>query len=107
MQDVGQSLFQHSQSTMKRQHYNDWHIVINESLVRAAVIVYFYEQGINQFAMNLLNIETMGNGFSWMLDIVSAFRYYSAHHEQYPTLNDFYPEIARFLSKYNEKQITR
>ena len=102
MQKVGQKLFQRSQSTMEQQHYHDWHIVINESLVRAAVIVYFYEHGINQFAMNMLNIETMGKGFPWMLDVVAALRYYSTHREQYPTLNDFYPEIARFLSKYNE-----
>ena len=99
MQEVGQRLFQLSQSTMMQQHYNDWHIVINESLVRAAVIVYLYENGFNQFVSSMLNVETMQNGFPWMLDVVSALRYYSTHREQYPTLNDFYPEIARFLSK--------
>ena len=99
MQEVGQKLFQSSQLVMEKQHYDDWHIVINESLVRAAVIVYFYENGFNQFAMNMLNIETMQNGFPWMLDVVSALRYYATHREQYPTLNDFYPEIARFLNK--------
>ena len=99
MQEVGQRLLQLSQSAMKQQAYNDWHIVINESLVRAAVIVYLYENGFNQFVSSMLNVETMQNGFPWMLDVVSALRYYSTHREQYPTLNDFYPEIARFLSK--------
>ena len=99
MQEVGQRLFQLSQSTMMQQHYNDWYIVINESLVRAAVIVYLYENGFNQFVSSMLNVETMQNGFPWMLDVVSALRYYSTHREQYPTLNDFYPEIACFLSK--------
>ena len=103
MQEVGQKLFQSSQSVMEQQHYDDWHIVINESLVRAAVIVYFYENGFNQFAMNMLNIETMQNGFPWMLDVVAALRYYATHREQYSTLNDFYPEIARFLNKYKKK----
>ena len=103
MQEVGQKLFQSSQSVMEKQHYDDWHIVINESLVRAAVIVYFYENGFNQFAMNMLNIETMQNGFPWVLDVVSALRYYATHREQYSTFNDFYPEIARFLNKYNMK----
>lgn len=103
MQEVGQRLFQLLQSTMMQQHYNDWHIVINESLVRAAVIVYLYENGFNQFVSSMLNVETMQNGFPWMLDVVSALRYYSTHREQYPTLNDFYPEIARFLNKYNKK----
>ena len=103
MQEVGKKLFQSSQSVMEKQHYDDWHIVINESLVRAAVIVYFYENGFNQFAMNMLNIETMQNGFPWVLDVVSALRYYATHREQYSTFNDFYPEIARFLNKYNMK----
>ena len=100
MQEVGQRLFQSSKAAMEQQHYDDWHIVINESLVRAAVIVYYYEHGINNFATNMLTIETMNNGFPWMLDVVAALRYYSTHREQYPTLNDFYPEIARFLNKY-------
>ena len=104
MQKVGEKLFQLSQSTMEQLHYDDWRIVINESLVRAAVIVYYYEHGFNQFAMNMLNIETMSNGFPWMLDVVAALRYYVTHREQYPTLNDFYPDIVRFLSKYNEKR---
>jgi hypothetical protein len=99
MQEVGQKLFQLSQSTMEQQAYNDWQTVINESLVRAAVIVYMYENGFNQFVSSMLNVETMQNGFPWMLDVVSALRYYATHREKYPTLNDFYPEIARFLCK--------
>ena len=99
IQDVGQKLLQLSQSAMETLHYNDWRIVVNESLVRAAIIVYFYEHGLNKFAMKTLEIETMGNGFPWMLDAVAALRYYAAHRTQYPTLNDFYPEIARSLDR--------
>lgn len=107
MQDVGQKLLLLSKSAMESQHYNDWQIVINESLVRAAVIVYFYEHGLNQFAMKVLDIQTMGEGFPWMLDVVTGLRYYSAHREQYPALNDFYPEIARCLSKYISDEAAR
>ena len=109
MQEIGQKLFQLSQQSMRQQHYDDWRIVINESLVRAAVIVYYYEYGQNQFAqnnqfaLNMLTIETMKNGFPWMLDVVAALRYFATHREQYPTLDDFYPEIARCLSKYVQK----
>lgn len=107
IQDVGQKLFQLSQQSMESLHYNDWRIVVNESLVRAAVIVYFYEHDLNQFAMKTLEIETMGNGFPWMLDAVAALRYYAAHREQYPTLNDFYPEIARCLGRYISDEAAR
>ena len=101
MQEAGQRLLQISQAAMAAQAYNDWHIVINESLVRAALIVYLNEHGLDGPAMKLLEVETKRNGFLWMQDVVDALRHYSAHRDQYPTFNDFYPEIARRLSKYS------
>ena len=63
MQEVGTGLFKLSQSVMEQLHYNDWHIVINESLVRVAVIFYYYEHGYHQFSINTLTIEAMGRDF--------------------------------------------
>ena len=108
MQEVGQKLLQLAQTAMENQHYNDWHIVINESIVRAAVVAYMYEQGFQQkMVMNVLTLQMMNEGFPWMLDVVSALRYYAAHRDQYPTLNDFYPEIARCMNKYVEEKAMR
>ena len=50
--------------------------------------------------LNVLGAEMGQNGFPWMLDLVGTMRYYTAHRHQYPTLNDFYPEISRCLSNY-------
>ena len=33
------------------------------------------------------------------LDLVGTLRYYTAHRDQYKTLADFYPEIARCLNQ--------
>jgi hypothetical protein len=54
----------------------------------------------------MLTIE-MGNGFPWMRDVVTALIYYDAHRDQYPTISSFYPEIARCLSKYLDKETER
>lgn len=108
MQEVGQKLLQLAQAAMEKQHYNDWRIVINESIVRAAVIAYMHEQGFQQqMVLNMLAHEMMNEGFPWTLDVVSALNYYISHRDQYKTFNDFYPEIARCLSKYIENEVGR
>ena len=101
MQAPGQKLLQLAQSAMETQHYPEWQIVINESIVRAAVVLYMHEQGFQQqMVLNVLAFQMMNEGFPWTLDVVSALNYYAAHRNQYKTLNDFYPEIARSLDKY-------
>jgi hypothetical protein len=101
MQVPGQKLLQLAQSAMEIQHYPEWQIVINESIVRAAVVLYMHEQGYQQqMVLNVLAFQMMNEGFPWTLDVVSALNYYAAHRNQYKTLNDFYPEIARSLDKY-------
>lgn len=101
MQAPGQKLLQLAQSAMETQHYPEWQIVINESIVRAAVVLYMHEQGFQQqMVLNVLAFQMMNEGFPWTLDVVSALNYYAAHRDQYKTLNDFYPEIARSLDKH-------
>ncbi|MBR3619678.1 MAG: DUF4932 domain-containing protein [Bacteroidaceae bacterium] len=101
MQAPGQKLLQLAQSAMETQHYPEWQIVINESIVRVAVVLYMHEQGFQQqMVLNVLAFQMMNEGFPWTLDVVSALNYYAAHRDQYKTLNDFYPEIARSLDKY-------
>lgn len=103
MQAPGQKLLQLVQAAMEKQHYPEWQIVINESIVRAAVVLYMHEHGFQQqMVLRILANEMMNEGFPWTLDVVSALNYYSAHRDQYKNFNDFYPEVARCLSKYIE-----
>ena len=105
MEPVGQKLFQLSKQTMEQQHYNDWSIVINESLVRAAVILKMQDMGFDrQMTLNVMASEMLQKGFPWMLDLVGTLRYYTAHRDKYPSLADFYPEIVRCLEKYVEDE---
>lgn len=103
MENVGKKLLGIRKSAMVQSAYDDWRIVINESLVRAAVIIYMQDMGYRseQF-LNVMSLEMVHKGFPWTFDLAGALRYYSAHREQYKTLDDFYPEIARCLEKYVE-----
>lgn len=100
MESVGQQLLQLSLAAMNRQAYGEWPIVINESIVRAAVIIYLMDNGFNQNAVQVIMQNEVNRGFLWMPELVASLQNYAAHRDQYKTLNDYYPEIARCLQKY-------
>ena len=108
MEKVGQKLFQFSQTEMKQQAYMDWNTVINESVVRAAVFVYMLDNKlVNRNTSQFMLEEMYARGFRWTPELVSALRHYASHREQYATLNEYYPEIARCLSKYVDDETAR
>ena len=105
MESVGPKLLHLSEAVMQRQAYPTWQIVINESIVRAAVILYFSDQGFGQkVVQGLMQREVMQNGFRWMPELVASLQNYATHRDQYPPLNDYYPEIARCLTEYVAKE---
>lgn len=76
--------------------YADAETMVNESLVRAAVIVYFQQKGEN-LRRNLGRIRSEQRlGFYWMDRLVEELRQYEAHREQYPTFSCYVPQIAKF-----------
>ena len=105
MENVGPKLLSLHQSSVNKTNYTDWRFVINESLVRAAVILYLQDAGYKpELCQNVMRLEMVQNGFPWMSDLVDTLRHYAAHRDKYPTLADFYPDIARCLEKYVENE---
>ena len=104
---TGQKLRQFSTYAMERQAYVDWQTVINESIVRAAVILYMLDQGFDQKQVLNELANQVCRSFNWMPELVTSLRYYAANRGQYPTLNDYYPEIAKCLEKYLKAEIER
>lgn len=104
---TGQKLHKFSAYAMERQAYTNWQTTVNESIVRAAVILYMLDQGFDQKQVLNELANQVCCGFNWMPELVTSLRYYAAHRDQYPTLNDYYPEIARCLSKFFENEVER
>lgn len=108
MEKTGMKLFQFSQPEMEQQAYSDWNTVINESVVRAAVFIYMLDNGlVNKNTPNFMFSEMWRKGFRWLPELVTSLRHYATHREQYKTLGDYYPEIARCLNKYIEDEVGR
>lgn len=81
---------------MQRMAYGDAETMVNESLVRAAVIVYFQQNG-EESRKNLKRIrEEQRNGFFWMDQLVDKLKQYEAHRAQYPTFSSYVPQVGLF-----------
>ena len=100
LKEIGQNLLKLSPIGMLRQNYAQWNIVVNESVVRAAVIIYMLDNGFASEQVQHEMFDNVSRDFRWMPELVAALRTYASQREQYKTLNDFYPEIARCLGKY-------
>lgn len=107
LEPIGEDLYALSTQLMNWQAYKNATTVLNESIVRAAVIVYMEENGFTAEQVKAEMYDQLGRGFHWMPELVSALKEYTHHRDKYPTFNDFYPEIAKTLGTYVEKEHQR
>lgn len=104
---IGKKLMKHSYRAMNSQAYRNAETVVNESIVRAAVILYLHD---NHFTAEQVKEEMdnqISSGFYWMPELVTTLRNYSKHREEYLTLGDYYPEIAKCLDEFLKKEAER
>lgn len=107
LKEIGQNLLKLSPIGMQRQNYAQWSIVVNESVVRAAVIIYMLDNGFTAEQLQQELFDNVCRDFRWMPELVTALRHYASHRELYKTLNDFYPEIALCLNKFVDDETER
>jgi Domain of unknown function (DUF4932) len=81
---------------MQRMAYSNAETMVKESLVRAAVIVYFQQNG-EESRKNLKRIrEEQRLGFFWMDQLVDVLQQYDAQRTHYPTFSSYVPQVASF-----------
>lgn len=104
---VANKLFALSESMMRNQAYPEPRTVMNETLVRAAVIMYMQDYGYtaqeiaDEMGMNV------SRGFTWMPEAVAALRGYAGNRGKYPTFSSYYPQVAKALNKYADDENKR
>ena len=104
---IGEDLYALTKRMMNGQAYKNATTVLNESIVRAAVIIYMEENGFAAEQVRDDMYDQLGRGFHWMPELVNALKEYKCHRDKYPTFNDFYPEIAKTLGAYVESEHQR
>ena len=100
MGNIPQRLLEQNTSMMAKQAYGVGETVFNESIVRAATVIYMMENGYSREEVQNEIADHMTRGFKWLPELVAAMRDYTAHRGKYPTLNDFYPQVAKVLKNY-------
>lgn len=98
----GEKIFATLESEMRSQAYGNWETMVNEALVRAAVIKYmkdhnFSEQNINQSIQN-----EVSRGFFWMKELVAELENYDKQRHLYQTLESYMPDLAESYNMYAE-----
>lgn len=82
---------------MGRQAYNDGRTLLNESLVRAAVVRYRRANEGTAAAEAELR-EQLGRSFLWIRGLDSTLARYEGARARYPTFDAFMPEVVRFFN---------
>lgn len=107
LEPLGKRLLKHSYRAMNSQAYRNAQTVINESIVRAAVILYMKDNGFAVEQIKEEMDEQISRGFDWMPELVATLHDYSSQRNKYKTLNAYYPQIAKVLKRYIDKEDER
>ncbi len=99
----GKKLYEAVKQKMKNAGYSNWKTVLNEALVRAAVIKYMKDHNFEDEKIQLEIIEQLNRGFIWIEDLVKKLELYDSQREKYPTLKSFMPELARAYKTFADK----
>ncbi len=107
LEPAAADLFKSSQWSMSRQAYNNWKTMINESLVRAAVICYMLDKEYKSEEIKNELLEQMQRNFRWMPELVSLLRKYEKKQSKYRNFENFYPNVISFFKGYAQKENER
>jgi hypothetical protein len=81
---------------MKDQAYSNWETVMNEALVRAAVIKYAKDNGASQPMLDRMIAQEESRGFFWIRELVAELENYDNRREAYPSLESYMPQLLAF-----------
>jgi len=106
LENSGKIIYELVKEDMESQAYGNWETMINESLVRAAVIHYMMDNKYSQKDIDEEISIQEKRKFLWIKDLVELLGKFDNNRKQYPTLESFYPEIISFYNQLAPKMIS-
>ncbi len=92
------AIFAWAGAEMRRHAYGSWEIVLDESLVRAAVIRYLARHEGPTAAERQVRNE-IERGFVWMDGLARLMAEYEAERDRYPTFESYLPRVATWFDQ--------
>ncbi len=102
LKPAGEKIFPRVQAAMQKQAYGNWKTMMYESLVRACTIRYTQRHQGTLAAMKQ-TLADQQRQFLWMGELVTLLGTYEKQRDQYPTLDEFAPQLVSFFDRYAEK----
>lgn len=100
LETAGQKLFNLESAVMQITAYKNWETIVNESLVRAAVLNYLIDNNCTKEELqNAISLD-LQQGFVWVPILAVKLKEYKTQRDKYHCLKDFYPEIIKFYNDY-------
>jgi 6-pyruvoyl-tetrahydropterin synthase len=96
-------IFDEVKKEMKNGAYGSWETMINEALVRAAVIKYMKDHDFPEEQIALETSEQKNRGFIWIEGLVEELETYDRNRIKYPTLESYIPELAGAYADFAER----
>lgn len=102
----GEKIYKALEPEMREQAYGNWETMINEALVRAAVIKYMIDHDYSPKEIEREINEQLGRSFFWIIELVDELIKYDQNRNEFKTLESYYNVIAKaynnFASKTND-----
>lgn len=96
LEQSGNKIFSFVETQMREQAYSNWKTMLDEALVRAAVIKYMKDHNYSKEAIGVETGIQLNRGFIWIEQLVTKLEEYSANRKKYPTLESYMPELVKF-----------
>lgn len=98
----GRILLQKENEKLNAEGYDDWHSIINESLVRACVVRYMIDHHENDKVVEAEISKQTAKGFLWTAELVKLFGIYETSRVKYPSFEKFYPMIITRINQLTD-----
>lgn len=98
LQPSGEILLEREKDKMKSEGYEDWHSLINESIIRASVVRYMIDHKNKPEAIQEEIQTQIKKGFVWTNDLVTLLGEYESSRKTYPNFKSFYPKMIVFFN---------
>ncbi|OJZ00429.1 DUF4932 domain-containing protein [Sphingobacterium sp. 40-24] len=98
--DSGVKLYSIVKEKMNGQAYGSWQTMLNEALVRAAVIKYQKDHNFSSEEISKETNEQLDRGFLWIEKLVDELENFDRQRNRYPSLESYMPVLAKAYQSY-------
>lgn len=96
----GEIMYEVLREKMERGAYSNWQTMLNEALVRAAVVKYMKDHRFSEKEVSNEVTNQLNRGFIWIEELLMELEKYDEERNRFPTLESYVPELVEAYDQY-------